>query len=191
MEETDLIEKIKRGDQRALESLFFIYKDKVFNTALSYLQNNEDAEEILQDVFVEVFNSADKFKGNSSISTWIYRITVNRSLDRLRHRNRKKRFAVFTSIFNRDTGALEIDQPEFYHPGIESDLKERSAILFKALNRMPENQRASFILSKIEGLSYKEISEILNISVSAVESLMVRAKQNLRDYLSDKYDELY
>ncbi len=190
MEDNILIEKIKRGDQKALESLFLLYKDKVYNTILSYLQNIEDTEEVLQDVFTEVFFSASKFKGKSSLNTWLYRITVNKSLDWLRHKRRKKRFASFISIFNRNTGSLEIDKPDFYHPGIETELKEQSALLFKALDTLTKNQKTTFILSKIEGLSNKEISKILNVSVSSVESLMVRAKRNLKEYLSDKIEEL-
>ncbi|NOS84884.1 MAG: RNA polymerase sigma factor [Ignavibacteria bacterium] len=191
MEHDKLIEDLKRGDPRALESLFSIYKDKVFNTALSYLQNTQDAEELTQDVFIEVFNSAGKFKGDSAISTWIYRITVNKSLDKIKYQKRRKRFAVITSIFSPDSAELAIDTPDFIHPGIEIELKERSQLLFKALNDLPENQKTAFILSKIELLSQKEISEIMKTTVSSVESLIFRAKQNLKNILSKKYDELY
>lgn len=191
MEHDKLIEDLKRGDPRALESLFSIYKDKVFNTALSYLQNTQDAEELTQDVFIEVFNSAGKFKGDSAISTWIYRITVNKSLDKIKYQKRRKRFAVITSIFSPDSAELAIDTPDFIHPGIEIELKERSQLLFKALNDLPENQKTAFILSKIELLSQKEISEIMKTTVSSVESLIFREKQNLKNILSKKYDELY
>jgi len=190
-EQDKLIEDLKSGDPKALESLFLIYKDKVYNTVLSYLQNVQDAEEITQDVFIEVFNSASKFKGRSSLNTWIYRIAVNKSLDKIKYQKRKKRFAVITSIFGGDSGELTIDTPDFIHPGVESDLKEQSQILFKALDKLPENQRSAFILSKLESLSNKEISEILNCSVSAVESLLFRAKQSLVKVLSSKFDELH
>lgn len=191
MEQDKLIENLKRGDPKALESLFSIYKDKVFNTALSYLQNTQDAEELTQDVFIEVFNSAGKFKGDSAISTWIYRITVNKSLDKIKYQKRRKRFAVITSIFSPDSAELAIDTPDFIHPGIEIELKERSQLLFKALNDLPENQKTAFILSKIELLSQKEISEIMKTTVSSVESLIFRAKQNLKNILDKKYDELH
>lgn len=190
MEPENIISDLKRGDPKALESLFSIYKDKVFNTAISYLQNKEDAEELTQDVFVEIFNSANKFKGDSSLSTWIYRITVNKSLDTLRYNKRKKRFAVITSIFSSQTGELSIDQPDFYHPEIEMDLKERSRILFNAIDKLPVNQKTAFILSKIESLSYIEISDVMKLSVSSVESLLFRAKKNLKNELSGYYDEL-
>ncbi len=191
MEQDKLIEDLKRGDPKALESLFSIYKDKVFNTSLSYLQNTQDAEELTQDVFIEVFNSAGKFKGESALATWIYRITVNKSLDKIKYQKRRKRFAVITSIFSPDSAELAIDTPDFIHPGIEIELKERSQLLFKALNELPENQKTAFILSKIELLSQKEISEIMKITVSSVESLIFRAKQNLKNTLSKNYDELH
>jgi len=190
LSEDNLIESLKRGDPGALESLFSVYKDKVYNTALSYLQNEQDAEELTQDVFIEIFNSASKFKGDSALSTWIYRITINKSLDVIKFRKRKKRFAVFTSIFKKDDESTDIEIPDFIHPGIETELKERSAVLFKALDSLPENQRSAFILSKLENLSYKEISEVLKTTVPAVESLLSRAKQNLRKILADKIQDI-
>ncbi|HWA06121.1 MAG TPA: RNA polymerase sigma factor [Ignavibacteria bacterium] len=189
--EQQLINELKRGDPRALENLFSIYKDKVFNTAVSYLQNIQDAEELTQDVFIEIYNSAGKFKGDSSISTWIYRITVNKALDKLKFNKRRKRFAVITSIFKPDSAELAIDTPDFIHPGTETELKERSQLLFKALEKLPGNQKTAFILSKLESLSQKEISAIMKISVSSVESLIFRARQNLKNLLINKFDELH
>ena len=191
MEQDKLISDLKRGDPKALESLFSVYKDRVFNTSLGYLQNTQDAEEITQDIFIEIFNSAGKFKGESSLNTWIYRITVNKCLDHIEYLKRKKRFASVVSIFKPDTGELDIDTPDVIHPGIEIELKEQSRILFKAVNKLPDNQKTAFILSKIEQLSYKEISEVLNCSLSSVESLIYRARQNLIKELSNKFDELY
>lgn len=191
MKQDKLIEDLKRGDPNSLESLFSVYKDRVFNTAVSYLQNIQDAEELTQDVFIEIFNSAGKFKGDSALSTWIYRITVNKALDRLKFNKRRKRFAVITSIFKPDSAELAIDTPDFIHPGTEIELKESSRLLFKALDRLPENQKTAFILSKLESLSQKEISAIMKISVSSVESLLFRARQNLKSMLNKKYDELH
>lgn len=191
MKQDKLIEDLKRGDPNSLESLFSVYKDRVFNTAVSYLQNIQDAEELTQDVFIEIFNSAGKFKGDSALSTWIYRITVNKALDRLKFNKRRKRFSVITSIFKPDSAELAIDTPDFIHPGTEIELKESSRLLFKALDRLPENQKTAFILSKLESLSQKEISVIMKISVSSVESLLFRARQNLKSMLNKKYDELH
>lgn len=194
MEQSELIAGLKRGDPKIQEHLFNIYSKKVYNTVISYLQNAEDAEETTQDVFIEVFGSINTFKKNSNLSTWIYRITVNKSLDRIRYNKRKKRFAVINDLFDSMTGEVskEVErEADFYHPGMEIEKKESSAILFKAVNKLPENQKTAFILSKIEGLSYKEISEIMKTGIPSVESLLFRSKQNLKKYLSRYYDEFF
>jgi len=190
LEQEKLIQAIKSGDAGAFEELFRLFKDRVFNTALGYMQNREDAEEITQDVFVEVYRSIKKFNGKSSIGTWIYRITVNKSLDRIKHRKRKKRFALITSLFDTESGEL-IHQPvEFNHPGVEAESKERTKYLFDAINRLPENQKTAFILTEIEGLSHAEAGEVMNRTTKAIESLLRRAKEGLRIILSEIYDEL-
>jgi RNA polymerase sigma-70 factor (family 1) len=172
----------------AFDVIYETYKTKVFNTAIGYVQNQEDAEEITQDVFVEVYRSAAQFEGKSSPGTWIYRITINKSLDFIKSKQRKKRFAFLASLFN-DAGVLKHDVPDFHHPGVILENKERSAVLFKAIGTLPENQRTAFILSKLEGLSYAEISEVMETSVSAVESLLFRAKQNLQKELNNFFEE--
>jgi RNA polymerase sigma factor (sigma-70 family) len=98
-----LLQEIASGNQASLKKLYTVFKDKVYNTALAYLQHTEEAEEATQDVFIEIYESASTFKATSSVSTWIYRITVNKCLDRLRHQKRQKRFAFITSIFKQDS----------------------------------------------------------------------------------------
>lgn len=170
----------------SFQEIYEKYKNKVFNTVISYLQNQEDAEEVTQDVFVEVHRSIQSFEGKSSLSTWIYRISINKSLDFIKSKNRKKRFAFMSSLFN-SAGDLQHDAPNFFHPGVILENKEKAAILFKAINSIPENQKTAFILSKVEGLSYVEISEVMQMSVSSVESLLFRAKQNLQKELAGFY----
>jgi len=162
------------------------YKNKVFNTVLSYLQNTEDAEEITQDVFVEIHRSKGSFEAKSALSTWIYRIAINKSLDLIKSKNRKKRFTFLSSLFD-DAGNIQHDPANFYHPGVQLENKEKSMILFKAINAIPEKQKTAFILSKIEDLSYNEIAAVMQTSVSSVESLLFRAKQSLQKELSNYY----
>jgi RNA polymerase sigma factor (sigma-70 family) len=190
LEQEKLIQAIKNGSESAFEELFMLYKDRVFNTALGYMQNKEDAEEIVQDVFVEVYRSIDKFKSESGIGTWIYRIAVNKSLDRIKHRKRKKRFAFLTSLFDSETGELVHQSVEFNHPGVAAESKEKAKYLFDAINKLPENQKTAFILSEIEGLSHAETGKVIDKSAKAVESLIRRAKENLRAILSGVYDRL-
>lgn len=162
------------------------HKGLVFNTSLGIVQNTADAEDIAQEVFIQVFHSIHDFKGDSKLSTWLYRIAVTKSLDHLRAKKRKKRFAFVQNLFGEDN-ELTAEQATFVHPGVQLENKEKAAVLFKALARLPENQKAAFVLHKTEGLSYQEVAETLNISVSSVESLMFRAKNNLQKYLGDYY----
>jgi RNA polymerase sigma factor (sigma-70 family) len=156
------------------------HKTRVFNTAISFVQNNEDAEDISQEVFIEVYRSLPQFKEGSSISTWIYRITVNKSLDHLRKKKRHKRFGFLSSLFYEDSGELIHDKHHFDHPGILMENKEKARYLFAAIETLPENQKTAFILFTIEDLSQKEIAEIMNTSSKAVESLIGRARLALR-----------
>ncbi|WP_241489685.1 RNA polymerase sigma factor [Lacinutrix algicola] len=164
------------------------FQQKVFATCISFVPNTEDAEDIAQEVFVEVFNSIHKFKGDSKLSTWIYRITTNKCLEFIRKKNTKKRFAFLQSI----TGnAIPMDKTSYFtemnHPGVVLENKETSETLFYAINQLPEAQRVVFTLHKIDGKSYKEISEITNKSLSSIESLMFRSKKSLQKLLENFY----
>lgn len=162
------------------------YQDMVFNTALGIVQNAEDAEDVAQEVFVQVYESVDAFKGDSKFSTWLYRIVITKAMDHLRRKKRKKRFAFIQSLFGMNNEVLH-DPPDFHHPGISLDNKQMASELFKAINNLPANQKIAFTLHKVEGLSYQEISQVMKSSVSSVESLMHRAKINLKVYLEDYY----
>ncbi|PWA05868.1 RNA polymerase sigma factor [Flavobacterium psychrotolerans] len=163
------------------------YKILVYNVSLHYLQNIEDAEEITQDVFVQLHESLDKFNSKSSLKTWIYRITINKCLDSIKHKNSQKRFFVFGKKSKSDFEILNISS--FEHPGIILENKEKSKILFGVINELTENQKTAFILSKIDGLSNTEISEIMQLSISSIESLIFRAKTTLKEKLAVKFEE--
>jgi RNA polymerase sigma-70 factor (ECF subfamily) len=184
-----LLQEIASGNQSSLKKLYALFKDKVYNTTLAYLQHTEEAEEATQDVFIEIYESASTFKATSSVSTWIYRITVNKCLDRLRHQKRQKRFAFITSIFKQDSNELAHDTPAFEHPGVQLENKEMASTLFAAIRQLPENQQTVFILKQVEGLPQKEIAGITGLTEKAVEGLMQRAKANLRKLLEKFYDE--
>jgi len=162
------------------------YKILVYNVALHYLQNIEDAEEITQDVFVELYHSLPKFKENSTLKTWIYRITINKCLDFIKHKNSKKRLFIFGKKSENEFEIQNISN--FEHPGILLENKEKSGIFFGVINELSENQKTAFLLSKIDGLSNPEISEIMSVSISSVESLIFRAKTSLKEKLSKKFE---
>lgn len=168
-----------------LEEIYKANKDKVYNLALHYVQNIEDAQEITQDVFVSVHRSIDTFKNNSKLYTWIYQITINKSLDYIRSRNRKKRYSQFTAILFGKPESQQLEPVVFDHPGVLLEQKESMARIFHYINQLPENQKTALILSKMEGKSQKEIAEIMNISAKAVESLVQRAKTKLLTQLNE------
>jgi RNA polymerase sigma-70 factor (ECF subfamily) len=192
LKETEFIAALKSESQKAFSQLIDDYQQKVFGTCISFVPNKQDAEDIAQNVFMEVFKSIQTFKGDSKLSTWIYRITTNKCLEFIRKRNTKKRFAFLQSL----TGnAIPLDKTNYFteinHPGILMENKELNATLFKAINALPENQKVAFTLHKIDGKSYQEIAEITKRSLSSVESLMFRAKKNLKDLLENFYKDYY
>lgn len=182
-----IIKNLKAGDEVAFKELVETFQKKIYNTCLGLLQNTEDAEDITQEVFVSVYESINTFKGESKLSTWMYRIAITKSLEYIRAKNRKKRFAFFQQFFTNEKGELKNEVGHFYHPGVQLENKERAAILFLAIDKLPENQKTAFILSKVDDLSYSEIAKVMSLSVSSVESLLFRAKQNLQKYLGNYY----
>ena len=188
--ETELIEQLKQGDETAFKAIVEQWQDMVYNTILGIVQNETEAEDLAQDVFIKVFEKIGTFKGDSKFSTWLYRIATTTALDHLRSKKRKKRFGFLQSLTG--SGGDEKEQiPDFNHPGVSLDNKERAAVLFKAIEALPENQKSAYMLHKLEGLSYRDVSEVLNTTVSAVESLMSRANQNLRKQLEEYYNKHY
>lgn len=187
LEEEELIGLLRNGDRQAYETIFNRYGDMVYNTSLSMVQQPNEAEDITQEVFIEVFQSIHGFESKSSLKTWIYRITVTKSLDHIKRIKSLKRGSLFTRVFKNKEDRSMPDIPHFYHPGVELESKELASVLFLAIDKLPENQKSAFTLHKVEHLSYKEIAEIMELSLSSVESLIFRARQNLQKYLEIYY----
>ena len=181
--DAEFIAGIKSHDRRLYAEFVGVFASRIYNVALNILQHNEEAEEVSQDVFMKIFQSIDSFDGSCTLKTWMYRITVNKSLDALRSRKRKKSFSFFVNIFN-DEGEEKHTSIDFIHPGIQLEQKEEAEILFSAIEKLPERQKAAFVLYQFEDMSYKEIAAALELSVSAVDSLMSRAKKQLREHLT-------
>jgi RNA polymerase sigma factor (sigma-70 family) len=186
LNQPELIELLQRGDQPAFKKLVEEYQDMVYNTVVSMVQHEDAADDITQEVFIQVFQSISSFKGGAKISTWLYRIAVGKALDYERSRKRKKRFAFIQQLFGSEAGGA-VHATDFQHPGILLEKKESAAALFAALKKIPGTQRAAFTLHKLEGLSYQEIAAVLDTTVAAVESLMGRARANLKKELAAVY----
>jgi RNA polymerase sigma-70 factor (ECF subfamily) len=188
LNEQSFIHQLQAGQQAAFSRLLDDYQQKVFGTCISFIPNKEDAEDVAQEVFLEVFKSVAAFKGDSKLSTWIYKITTNKCLEFIRKKNSKKRFAFIQTIFGNE---IPIDKTSYFtevnHPGILLENKEKAVIIFKAINALPESQRVIFTLAKIDGKSYQEIIEITGKSLSSLESVMFRAKKGLQEKLANFY----
>jgi RNA polymerase sigma factor (sigma-70 family) len=179
-----LIDELKYGKEAAFRELVDTYQRKVYNTCLGFVKNPEEADDLAQEVFIEIFKSILNFRMESKLSTWIYRIAVSKSLQHLRASKRKKRFSFLFSFFS-DNNTYEI--VDYVHPGIIAENQERSKILYQAIDKLPESQRTAYTLHKLEDLSYEEIADIMQKSISSIESIMHRAKMNLQADLYNYY----
>lgn len=179
----DLLAKLKSGDEAAFRQCVEIHQEKVRNTCFHFLKDAEDAEDVAQEVFIEVYRSIRRFREDAQLSTWIYRIAVNKSLDLLRRKKRKKRFARIISIFGTSPDPAEIKIPAQGNPHHDLEENERRELLQRAIQRLPENQQTAITLSKYDGFSNREVAGIMDLSLSAVEALIHRAKNNLHKEL--------
>lgn len=184
MNDEELIQRIIDKDHLAFKLLVDQYQHLVLNTCYNLLGNRQDAEDAAQEVFFQVYKSARKFRGEAKISTWLYRIAVNRSLNFMRD---NKRFGWLKSLSSLLEGerqeVADVPASDSARPDVALEKKERNVIVQKAIDSLPEKQRTAFVLHKYDGLSYQEIAEISKYSLSSVESLIHRAKLNLQKQL--------
>ncbi|MFA7273923.1 MAG: RNA polymerase sigma factor [Crocinitomicaceae bacterium] len=169
----------KLVDTLNFQSLYNEHKNLVFNLALHYVQNTEEAEEITQDVFLKVYEKMNRFKEESSLKTWIYRITINTSLDYIKAKKRNKR-GFFLSAIRLDEPTSRVDATNFDHPGVLLENKEATKEIFDAINQLPDDQKTVVLLLRIEHHSMAEVAVIMNKTNKAIESLFQRAKSNLK-----------
>jgi RNA polymerase sigma-70 factor (ECF subfamily) len=185
MIDSDIINLILQGDREKFRLLVERYQSIVFRTCMGFLHDKNDADDLTQDVFIQVYQSLQGFKGEAAFSTWIYRIAINASLNMVRKSKRNPVLHRLDTLFGAGRDK-EISFPVSDTENPESMLirQEHSEWVQKALDKLPDNQRVAIILSKYDDLSQKEIAEIMNTSEGAVESLIQRAKKNLRMKLS-------
>lgn len=188
LEEQVLIKQAQRGDLEATGLLIVRYQDRLYNTILKICSNPEDAAELTQETFVKALEKIADFKGKSSFYTWLFRIGVNLSLNFCKRRGRlgmQSIEAAAGSVAEKGTSRLAgyLQCREKADPVSLAQDKEAREIVFRALGRLEEEQRVVLVLRDIEGLSYQEISEILDIELGTVKSRISRARSGLRDML--------
>jgi RNA polymerase sigma-70 factor (ECF subfamily) len=184
MTDNDLIKLILQGDKDKFRILVEQYQQMVFRTIMGFLHNKDDADDLTQEVFIQAYTSLSRFKGEATFSTWLYRIAVNASLNKVRKSSKNIILQRIDALF----GAEKAKE----HPFTLSDMENPENIIIrqehvkwiqKALDTLPENQRTAIILSKYDNFSQREIAEIMNTTEGAVEALLQRAKKNLREKL--------
>ncbi|MFY0672596.1 MAG: RNA polymerase sigma factor [Bacteroidia bacterium] len=168
-----------------LKQYYKEYADMVYNLALNYLQNAQEAEEVTQDVFVKLHFKLDSFKGNSSLKTWIYRIAINQCSDYVKSRNTQKRSSKVLRLSTLDGNNAGFGS-NFDHPGVALEHKEATQRIFDKLNLLPKNQKAAILLKSIEHLSQKQIAQTLDVSEKSVESLLNRGRKKLKELLKNE-----
>jgi len=190
MTDQELIEKILSGDQSAFRILVDKYQVLVFNTCLGFVGNRQSAEDLTQDVFIETYRSVEKFRGEAKLSTWLYRISVNKSLNYIRdHKKHNIVRSLERFFYGAKDEVLEIEDHLFGSADVPMEQQQHAAELHKAIRSLPKNQQIAFNLNKFDDLSYKQIAEVMDVSLSTVESLIHRAKKNLQKRLASYYKE--
>lgn len=188
LQEQELIQELRRGNEPAFRWLVEHYRNRVFHTVLNILQDSKEAEDAAQETFIQVFESIGSFKEESSLYTWICRIATRKALDKIRRRKTREKLRKILPWWMPDEKRSAAEN--FQHPGIAAENKEKAAVLFRAIDALPEKQRLAFTLIKVQGMSYDEACAIMEQNVKAVESLITRAKLNLQKQLEDFYSSL-
>lgn len=179
MDERELIARPQKRDEAAFEELIRQYEKKVYTLCFRMCGNSEDAEEAAQDAFLALWRGIDRFRQESSLSTWIYRLATNACIDTLRRRKKQ-------------SGSVSLDDEELFVDAVDTspqpqetvEHRETQKLLQEGLSALPEEYRKVLILREIEGLSYTEIAESASIELGTVKSRISRGRSLLRNFLS-------
>ena len=184
--DSELVVQLQGGSEVAFRTLVERYQSRIYRTIFSLLRNPEEAEDVAQEVFVEVYQTIDRFRGEASLSTWLYRLATSRALKNRRRANAKKRFAYLTSLLGFDNDVLH-EPPDHAHPLALLEGQQQFQLLLAHLARLPDQQQVAFTLRHEQELSYEQIAAVLGTTVAAVESLLFRARQTLRKHVQPSF----
>ena len=186
--ETLLIDELREGDMAALAILVEKYKRLVYRVAIRITKNHEDANDVMQDTFLKVYESIHSFRQDAAFETWLYRIVVNHATNLVKRRERRREFPLSA------IGEMEV-HPDLKrtadlanNPHLDAERKERQRWVTQAVNSLPLKQRTVVILHEFEGLTHPEIASILNCSEGTVRSRLHYARQKLKDLLKPYID---
>lgn len=179
--EKELLIKAKNGDEDAFEEIIKLYEQKICSTIFYMVKNENIVEDIAQEVFIKVYKNISKFNEESSLYTWIYRITMNTCIDQIK---KEKKFTYINTFVDTDEGEVEMqfeDETQRLDEIVENKLKRES--LIKAIKSLPAEQRALIVLRDIRQFKYMEIAEMLKLNLGTVKSKISRARQTLKESL--------
>lgn len=187
MDDLEIIKRIKKGDKESFREIINKYKKVVYNHSRSFLRDAQEAEDTAQEIFINIYNNLKKFRGDSKLSTWIYRITVNMCKNKLKQLKRM-RSQVSDEAFENENGELEprivnIKEKEEKEPDNMFASENLRAAIMSRVDDLTEEQKTVIMLRDVDGLSYEEVGQVMKLSVSAVKSKLFRARENLREKL--------
>jgi RNA polymerase sigma-70 factor (ECF subfamily) len=195
LDETALIERFLSGDETAFDQIVERYQDLVFNLALRMLGRRDEAYDLSQEVFLQIYQKLGSFRREASLRTWIYRIVLNRAKNRQRWWRRREREMTAVTVEDAERqGSMELSTSVAVGVALLPDRalerKELGKILQEAIATLPFDQRTILLLKEIEGLSYEEISRTLDLAIGTVKSRLARARKALRRKLAPEVREL-
>jgi RNA polymerase sigma-70 factor (ECF subfamily) len=187
--DVELVKKFKKGSLEAFEEIIRRYEAKVMQLGMRLTRNHEDAEEVMQDVFSTIYKKIDSFQGKSAFSSWLYRIVVNAAFMKLRKRKQSPTVALEDLAPTIKQSCLEGENSHFERSDTIASSKEMREVIQLAINKLPRQYRAVFVLRDVDGLSNNEVGEILQLSIPAVKSRLHRSRLMLRKKLQRYYDD--
>lgn len=191
-DDSELVDRAQEGDREAFQTLVERYQEKVYSICYGKVKDEQDAKDVSQDVFVKIFRYIENFNQESSFYTWLYRITVNTCIDYLRKQSRRKEVDYDDTIqTDEEVEGNELLMPSKLgiNPDKELGRKELRKKMLEALDTLSEKHRTILTLREVEGLSYKEMAEVLEISKGTVMSRLYHARQYFQEALEDYVDE--
>lgn len=186
MNDKQIVQEIKNGNEEAFKELVEKNQEMIINVCNSFVHDREDAMDIAQEVFIKTYNSIHKFQGKSKLSSWLYRIAVNKSLNFVRDKKRSNMLSSLDLLFENSPNISEKIEDDTENTEESFESEEMKADLKKSVNELPKKQQVALTLNKFEELSYKEIAEVMDISVSETGVLINRAKKQLQKKLIKK-----
>lgn len=188
-DDQELLVALCQGETAAFQQLFDVYSDKIYRLAVGLLQDEAEAEGVVQDTFLRLIEHLDRFEGRAKLGTWLYRVAYNASMDRLRQR--RPLLPLNNEIDDETASPVPLILTDWRHvPEQYLTEEEIHAQLDKAIAALSEKLRAAFLLYEVEGLSVEESADVLGISVSATKVRLHRARLALREELAAYFSEL-